>query len=346
MTSRPSRRARIAVAGFTAVAAAVVALIKARQWGYPADFAFFWLAAKSLLAHGDPYTSIRPGMAGFYFDNWFVYPLPAAIVVVPLTLFALTPAAMIFSGLSMGVLAYALTRDNWQRWPILMSFPALWAVGSGQWSPLITAAALTPAFGWVAACKPTLGVAAFLHRPSRRFVLLAAALTAVSFIAMVDWPVRWLAAVQRSPAGNYQAPLLQPGGFLLLLAALRWRRPDARLLLGMACVPQSMLVYDQLPLGLLARTRIQAYVFSLWSYLVPFAARFVGAGPTATSKVQTLEHLAHMVTWAMYLPLLVIVLRRPNVAEEALAAPAEAGPSDIRLDDPPSTATPQSVQGS
>ena len=34
----------------------------------------------------------------------------------------------------------------------------------------------------------------------------------------------------------------------------------------MAMVPQTMLLYDQLALGLIARTRKQALLFSLWSY--------------------------------------------------------------------------------
>src|SRR5688572_6599136 len=148
----PTRRARVLVALATAVAAAVVGYIKLRQWGYMADFSVFFLAAEAMVRGGDPYTAVGPATAGFRFDSGFLYPLPAALAVAPLTVLPLQWAGLLFVSLSMGALAYQLTRDSWNRWPILMSFPALWAVGSGQWSPLITAAALSPTFAWAAAC--------------------------------------------------------------------------------------------------------------------------------------------------------------------------------------------------
>jgi hypothetical protein len=57
--------------------------------------------------------------------------------------------------------------------------------------------------------------------------------------------------------------------------------------------------------------RTQAYVFSIWSYLVVRAARFLSVGPTAGSKLDTLTNRTrhHM---ELYLPMLVLVLRRPN----------------------------------
>jgi hypothetical protein len=41
------------------------------------DFAYFWAAGRALLTGADPYAAVRPGV--MHFDNWFVYPLPAAI---------------------------------------------------------------------------------------------------------------------------------------------------------------------------------------------------------------------------------------------------------------------------
>jgi hypothetical protein len=220
----------------------------------------------------------------------------------------------------MGCLAWVVTRDSWNRWPILLSFPALWSVSSGQWSPLLTAAALSPVFAWAAACKPTLGTAAFLRQPSWRFVWIGLVPVVIAFMLMPDWPWRWRVAVEGAPAGNYHVPLLQPFGFLLLAAVSRWRDPDARLLLGMSVVPQTMLVYDQLPLLLLARTRYQAYGFALWSYLSLWAAVFVAKhlGLDYTAKSDSLALLARATTWLYYLPCVALVLLRP--ADDSQAA--------------------------
>lgn len=302
----PTVRQRVAVALAAALAAALVAWVKYRQAGPPMDFAFFWVAARAVMAGADPYAVIQRGAQ---FDNAFVYPLPAAVTVVPFALMPQAVAGIVFAALGIGCLAYAITSD-WNRWPILMSFPALWAVGAGQWSPFVTAAALVPGFAFAAACKPTLGAAMWLRKPSWRFVWVGLIPVVLSLIVMPDWPVRWLDATRHATEGNYHVPLVQPFGFLLLLAAIRWRSPDARLLLGMAIVPQTMLFYDQLPLLLLARTRTQAYLFALWSYALPVVARFVGNGPTADSKTATLHYLAHVITWGMYLPALAWVLWR------------------------------------
>lgn len=292
--------------------AGAIARWKASQWGYLSDFSVFWLAADALVRGADPYTAVSAGMAGFHFDSGFLYPLPAALIVAPLTALPVLMAGVLFVALSMGALAWALTRDGWQRWPILMSFPALWAVGSGQWSPLVTAAALSPSFAWAAACKPTLGVAAWVRRPSWTFLWIGLLPVSLSFILMPDWPLRWVEAAKGAPAGNYHIPLLRPGGVLLLAAALRWRHPDARLLLGMSVVPQTTLMYDFLPLGLLARTRTQAYVFAIWSYLAPWGAVWLARDRPAvtTTKAASLAFLADVAVWAFYLPLLAMVLRR------------------------------------
>lgn len=48
------------------------------------------------------------------------------------------------------------------------------------------------------------------------------------------------------------------GGFLLLLAAVAWRRAGARLLLVLSLVPQQLFFYDQLPLWLIPRSRSES----------------------------------------------------------------------------------------
>jgi hypothetical protein len=134
----------------------------------------------------------------------------------------------------------------------------------------------------------------------------------VSLAVMPDWPVRWWHATHKTAAVNYSVPLVAPGGILLLLAALRWRTPEGRLLLVMSCVPQSMLMYDQFPLLLIARTRLEATAFALWTHVAPFALGMLMLRPSVDDKVHTLPFLTRLLTWALYLPALAVVLRRPN----------------------------------
>jgi len=287
--------------------------VKVTQLQGAADFPYWWEAARLLLTGGNPYTAIGPGGPPFYHDNVFVYPLSAAVATLPWSWLPVYVGSALFSAVGMGFLAFGLTRDGWERWPGLMSFPALWAVSSGQWSPWVTAAALMPALGCFGACKPTLGIAAFLYRLRWQYIVSGLAICLLAFALMPDWPLQWVANTKRSLAGNYHVPVLVPGGVILTLAALRWKRPEARLLLTMACVPQTMLAYDQLPLILIPNKRTHAYLFAIWSYLVLFASS-IPAGHIK-GKAPTLTYLSYVITYGYYLPLLWLVLRRPNVAD-------------------------------
>jgi hypothetical protein len=314
MSQLPSRRARLTVAIIAGALGAVVATYKLRLLGTAGDFGVWWLAARALLAGADPYTVIRTGapyaIGPTHLDSGFMYPLPAALVTVPVANLPAQLGAVIFCAVGVGLLAFAVTRDGWNRWPLLASFPMIWCIESAQWAPYVTAAALLPALGWLAACKPTLGIAAFLYRPSVRFVVTGVAICILGLLVMPDWPARWIAATGQAPAGNYHIPLMVPGGIVLLAAGLRWRRPEARLLLAMACVPQSMFPYDQLALGLVPSTRIQSYVYAIWTYLAFWTARAVM--PLPEGKANTLAFLARITVWTIYIPLLIVVLRRPN----------------------------------
>jgi hypothetical protein len=315
---RPAVANRLIVSLLVACAAAAISYVKIHALGYATDFAWFWVAGRSVLHGQNPYAVVQPG-GPFHFDAGFMYPLPAALASVPFGALPILPASLLFSALSAGALAFAMTREGWSRLPVLMSFPMLWCASSGQWAPLVTAAALSSGFAWVAACKPTLGLAAFLRNPSWRFVAMSAVLVVIAFAVNPSWPVEWLRATQARPyaAGAYHVPLLVPGGALLLLAAFRWRDADARLLLGMAVVPQTMLFYDQLALGLLASTRIQAYVFGLWSYAVAVAG-FVLAPATELDKSSSVDYLASVIVWGYYLPALAVVLTRRNIAPDRI----------------------------
>ena len=281
------------------------------------DFTYALLAARALVDGREPYSVV---LAESPFRTPFFYPLPAGVVAVPFTVLPDRLAGAAAVGLGFGWLAYRLSASGRSRLLVLTAAPALFAVLAVQWSPLLTAAALSgPALG-LAIVKPTIGLALAAMalpaapRPGRLFVqtaTLAAALIAVSLLLRPDWPMHWLAAMRSSPfAGQFRAPILTPYGIPVVLAVLRWRRPEARLLLVLSCVRQNGFLYDQLPLLLIPTTAAQALVVSGISHVSHIIALW---RPPADGTVLALsaQQFPFTVT-AMYLPCLIMVLRRPN----------------------------------
>ena len=153
---------------------------------------------------------------------------------------------VVFCAVGAGILAFSLTRDGYWRLPALMSMPMLICMSNGQWAPLITAAALSPAFAWLAAVKPTLG-AVIAARPTP-FRLASVVVFGLLTIAIWPWwPQEYLAELAMREKANYTMPILLFPGPILVAALLRWRRPEARLLFVMACAPQNLGWYGDGP---------------------------------------------------------------------------------------------------
>ncbi len=307
----PSPRARIAIAAAASLffgAYAFAGMKASGPHGSAHDFAYYWVAARALLHGENPYLAVQPG--GIYnFKEGFLYPLPAAIIVIP---FALIPdpivAAACFIAVSTGLLVWGVTRNGYSRLPILGSFSFFWAASSGQFAPLIVAATLIPWLGFSVVAKPNLGVASIAHGFSRRGVIGAAGILLLSFIVRPSWASEWLAATSHRTAGNYTIPLLLPGGFVMLLALLRWRRPEARMLVVLACIPQSMLFYDQLLLWLVPATLIESASLGILSFIGWSIARhYVGDSTAEVSRA-----FAPAILYSIFIPCLLMILRRPN----------------------------------
>ena len=92
----------------------------------------------------------------------------------------------------------------------LLSAPFLNAVVLGQWSPLLTAAAVFPLLGWAWASKPSLGAALFAAYPSRRAALSGIAIVGLSLVVMPAWP---LGLVGCPPPIDPAGADFEPGGF-------------------------------------------------------------------------------------------------------------------------------------
>lgn len=235
--------------------------------GSAADLSWPLQGARMFLAGANPYgpAFALPDVPYYaaYPDPLF-YPLPAVLLLIPLTPLPATVAALVFVGLSAALLAYALTEQGWDRLLICVSGPFLFACAWGQWSPLLLLIGLASAAAPLALCKPNLGLALLAYRPSWRSLILCVVFGLLTLIIWPTWIWEWRANLTGQ---QYVIPLLQPGGLLLLLAALRWRRPEARLLLVMACLPQNLWFYDQLPLALIPQTRRTRLLWVICSHL-------------------------------------------------------------------------------
>jgi hypothetical protein len=296
-------------------------VVRTGRW-LESDFDQAWAAARFLLHGQDPYVLIGPEHP--YAGQWpFLYPLTTGIAAMPFAALPLAAARLAAAFLWSALFAYGLTRDGWERLPVVLSGSWLFAVEATQWSPLLAAAAMLPALGGLLVAKPTVGAAigaayadTFLSRRWRWWVLgVAAFALALSFALVPSWPVEWWATTR--VAAHVRAPVTVrwhgvPIGALALLALLRWRRPEARLVAFLACAPQTFWAAETLPLFLVTRTRREAMVLALTTAVGEMIGPSLGRLPSLPAYLDA--HRPVLILSA-YLPALVMVLRRPNEGE-------------------------------
>jgi len=262
-SGRPlERRERAALAvliGVAAGLAAALAFLRVPEM-LARDFTYPWWGARALLDGQNPYEVIRPRGPAPY-DMWFMYPLTAAMAVTPLALLPAPVAGILFTALGAAAFTYVITANGLGRAWVLLSPSFGLAVVLAQWTPLLVAAAFATPLAWALACKPTIGAALFAYRPRVRTAVIVASFVALAFIVQPDWLAEWLRTART--VGGHPAPAFRPLGALALLALLRWRRPEARLVAVLALVPQNLYFYDQLPLWLAARNGRQALLLTV-----------------------------------------------------------------------------------
>jgi len=317
----PTKRNRIAVAVICGLAFWAIAALKLRAAGPYAlalDFTPHWWAGDALRRGYSPYLVINAISKQYPFNGGYFWMLPTAVILEPFAFLPMQTAMPIFVGLSIALFVYALTVEGWWRLPFVASAPLVYGAMGGQVVPLVVAAILLPALGWLAPMKFTLATAGFAYNLSLRYVALAAGVVVVSIVIWPWWPMQWFHDLHDIVPGTYyHVPVLLVGGFLLLSAALRWKRQDARLLLVMACLPQTMLYYDQLPLLVIARTRRQALAMALCSWVAPIAA--LALHPASADRTILFGWNAPIILACYYFPCLAAVLMRSNVATQAEA---------------------------
>jgi hypothetical protein len=312
-----AQRATLAVA-----VASTAGLLAWTVWGrpqpQPSDLAPIWSGARALL-HGDnPYRTVVPGNV-FALGYPLLYPLTAVIAVAPIALLPLRWVDSLFVAAGFGLFAWAITSEK-RVAPAavaLVSVPALMALQTSQWSLLLSGAALVPLAGFLLIAKPTIGLAIFAAFPSWKAAVGCAALLVVSVIASPGWIGDWRAGLASAP--HVVAPITRPGGLLALLAALRWKRPEARLLLALACVPHTTAPYETIPLFLIPQTWLEAW--ALWALS---GAAYIAqtAGGPYPSQAAYWTSGAQWIVLLMYLPCVALVLSRPNTFSESGNAPS------------------------
>jgi len=236
------------------------------------------------------------------------------VISLPLSYLPEMLATFLFVALSCGLLAYALTKDSWGRLAVLLSWPFLVAVTAGQWSPILTAAVLLPSLGWIWVAKPNVGLAILAATNSTRLLKIALIggvfITAVSIAFFPTWPSEWLASLGREQ--HMGAPVMRVGGILILLGLLRWRRPEARLIVALACVPQTNNWYEGVPLLLAASTFRESLFLSVVSMLGYFIPPYV---MTASNEAQFNAQVGALMVALCYMPATLLVLRRSIAGE-------------------------------
>ncbi len=277
---------------------------------FHSDFDPLHVAARAVLQGQDPYAAVRAAPDLLY---PLYYPLTAPVLIAPLGALSARLAVTLFAGFGAALLAYGLAREPWRLW-ILLSAPVYHAVHVGQWSPWVAAGAWLPWAGLVWAAKPSVGLAYFVAWPSRPAAIGCALLTLLAFLVWPGWVPAWLSTIRGAP--YYVAPVFRPLGFLGLLAWLRWRRPEARWLGMLTLIPHTDSVQEMLPLLFVAQTGIELAVliglgwvaYLLILFTVPWNNRDVPG---------MLEAHWPFVFGLLYLPALVLILRRPTAAAPA-----------------------------
>ena len=263
------------------------------------DFDLLYQAAAHLIRGENPYPIAT---------QWFPYPLPAVLLAVPFTAIPLGPARLLFDVLVGWAFVYALWR---YRGPFallaVLSGAYLFAIWNGQTTPLMVAASLIPALGFLLVVKPNTSASLWIARPSRMAVLGATAFLVLSLLVLPSWPRDWWMALLQDNT-DLVPPVLRPFGPVLLLAAFRWRLPEARLLLAIAFIPQNTLPHELVSLALIPASLLEMGIFVAGTWI---------AAVVAADRMHLSNSIAQWTagSWpatlcAVYLPMLYLVLRR------------------------------------
>lgn len=268
------------------------------------DFDQLYRAAEHLLRGDNPYPVIRQ-----WFPFPLFYPLPAVLLAAPFTLLPIEQARPAFDIMVGSVFAYALWRYRGNYALLaLLSGSYLFAMRNGQTNPLMVAASLIPALGFLLVVKPNTGTVLWISRPSRKALIGGAVVVALSIPVLPSWPLDWFRALHQQNS-HFSPPLFRPGGFLLLLGAIRWRTPEGRLLVATALIPQNVMPHELVTLALIPRNWAEMAIYGVGTWFTILGISTVWRIPGVTLDMLNAAGWPWILV-GVYLPMLYLVLRR------------------------------------
>ncbi len=268
------------------------------------DFQFPLEAARALVHKTNPYTTVIP-KGKYPFDQYFYYPIIAAIFSIPFTFLPDTLAGAVFIGVTSGFLAYKLSRKDRWRLGLFLSAPAFVTIYTAQWSFLIAACLLMPEFQFLLLCKPNIGAASFLYQPTKKGIVSIILGIGISLLLFPTWIKDWLSTL------NYTARFHLPPVFsvliiFLVLCFFQYKRPEGRLLFSLFIAPQAIFFYDQLLLWFVPRNYIELWGFNLLSWIGYLIWRLQLKGLPDTG--QFVSTARPYVLWFIYFPAIIFLL--------------------------------------
>ncbi|MEO8193385.1 MAG: hypothetical protein ABI681_06010 [Gemmatimonadales bacterium] len=317
-TNEPTTRKRVVVAATIAVlmCATFYVIHFVNQVLDPAqpmhsDFSPVWYGAHALREGQNPYDLIGPGMQ--IQSRWpALYPATAYVLALPFTLIGEKWASVLFVGVSSFLLVFGATRDSWHRLPMFASVPFLTGIILGQLSVIITAVLFLPWLAVISCAKPQIALPMIIT--SKQRILIAAVggavVLGISLIMLPGWPQQWLGFVRHTP--QFRPPIVNFGGFLILLILLRWRRPETWIIATMAVMPQSWYPYNWIVLLAVPNTYREAMLLTIISSAGGLAGEYAVYGMPRLAMWQVGG--AFSVAFA-YLPATLMILGRPNIRD-------------------------------
>ena len=313
--NNPTRGQRLAVALCVATLAACITFFwSQRHPGIHSDFALAWFGGRSLLQRVDPYPLVGPGQV--YNWQWhLVYPATAFVAAIPFAHLSEQGASVTFVWISTVLLAYGMTRQSWHLLPLFVSYSFISSAWLAQWSIIFTASVFIPRLAFLSIAKPPTALPIVGASPSSetsKFAVIGGVvLTILSLVLLPGWPREWL-NLARADA-NYHVPISALGGVIVLLVLLRWRRSEAWLVLFVSLMPATSGWYNALVILTIAATYREACVLSLVSSLGLIGGRYSLLLMDPTTDVNRFVGAVMIAT--IYLPAVVVLLRRPNEGE-------------------------------
>jgi hypothetical protein len=286
---------------------ALLTIWRAQLIGWTTDWHVFWTAGHAVVTGHDPYAAVVALHRGYP----LFYPGPALLFLAPFGLLSSKAGWLAWGAVTGGLFGLAARRHGRGLWIGALSACFAEAVTFGQWVPLLIAAAILPWLSGALVVKPSVGAALWIWRPNRTAVLGGLVLLLLSFLVVPGWPAEWLAALRQS---NHIPPVLKPWGWVLLLAAFKWRTPEGRLLLALACIPQTTSLYESLPLFLVCRRRWDAYALAVFSHVAAVVQNQYFSAPGQVLET-VIAHRWPVFLVTLWLPALVMVLRPAHAGD-------------------------------